>query len=134
MNFIFLWSINFIWLTRKMNEGDEMKDGKDDENEEDTEGQVKLLDDCEDGCSHCVNNPCISVALDPLFQSILKTYGWWKKNKEICFHMHSDAIKSVYGPGIEKGVRKRHPQCVHDKIRSLAPDKTYMGIKEVSNN
>ena len=134
MNFIFLWSTNFIGLRRKMNAGDMMNAGEDDGKESNRKVKDKLLDDVEDGCNHCGNNPCMSVELDPLFQSILQTYGGWKTNKEIRFQMYTDAIKSVYGPGLGKGVRKRHPQCVQDKIRFLAPDQTYTGFKEVSDN
>ena len=82
-----------------------------------------------DHCDHCDNQPCTVSELDPMLISILQTYEGWKSNKQIRFRMYSDAIKSLHGTGLGKGVRKKLPSCLQRRIHQLVPDKEYTGFK-----
>ena len=88
----------------------------------------KATEDEEIECKHCGNHPCILRELDPLLVSILDTYGEWKTNKQIRFHMYTETVKVIFGPALGKGVRKKLPSCVQMRIHKMAPDDKYTGF------
>jgi hypothetical protein len=50
-----------------------------------------------------------------------------KTRRQIAFrHM----FRVIHGGGGQKGVRTRLPVCVENGVRTLFPDKHYMGFKE----
>ena len=88
----------------------------------------KATEDVESECKHCGNHPSILRELDPLLVSIIETYGEWKTNKQVCFHMYMETVKVIFGPALGKGVRKKLPSCVQMQIHEMAPDEKYTGF------
>ena len=101
-----------------------LKDEPEEEDEDATEPGTNTV------CKHCGNHPCWSSVLEPSFLSIVDTYRDWKTHKQLRFLMYSDAIKTIYGPGLGKGNRRKMHQCVQELIHTLAPDIKYKGFME----
>ena len=81
-------------------------------------------------CRFCNNHPCVLEELEPVFQSMMENYAGYKPNKAVRYSMYTETIRVIHGPCLGRKVRKRVPQCVEERIRSLLPDKTYTGFKE----
>ena len=83
-----------------------------------------------DLCIHCQEDPCVAVGLSSMLNTIQYTYMGWKTNKQVRFIMYTECVKSIHGPCLGKGVRRKLPKCLQQKIRILAPDDKYTGFKE----
>ena len=113
-------------------ESQELKRKSEDEKQDESE-EKRGEDDIMLECIHCGNQPCVVTELEPMFTSILQTYGDIKSNKQIRFQMYSDTIRYIHGPGLGKGVRKKPPHCVVKTIHSMAPSDKYTGFIDNSN-
>ena len=80
-----------------------------------------------DYCSACENEPCLVLEFDGMLNAMLQEYRDVKTNKEIRHAMYTSAVFRIHGP-LGKGVRRKVPNCLEDRIRSLAPDKEYKGF------
>ena len=48
--------------------------------------------------------------------------------------MYVNSVTAIFGPGLGKGVRKRLPPCLENKIRSMAPDEKCTGFIAGNNS
>ena len=68
------------------------------------------------------------VWLHEMLKTLLDSQCDYKTNRQIRFSMYVNSVKTIHGPGLGKGVRKRLSCCLENKIRSMAPDKKYTGF------
>ena len=80
-------------------------------------------------CHICDNDPCIASQLEPRLFFWFHTLRNHKTNREIRHTMYCNSVKEIYGPSLGKGVRVRLALCLEKKIRSIAPEKHYVGFK-----
>ena len=101
--------------------------------EESIEDNIKIEEGVEDTptCWYCNKQPCVIEILNPMLDELLHTYAG-SSNKTIRYFMYEESSSMLNGY-LGKGVRKRFPHCVEERIRSLAPSQTYTGFKEASN-
>jgi hypothetical protein len=84
-------------------------------------------------CAMCGELPCVwkseisNIVTNDQFEHE-NTFGVENKTRRKVAYRYMFRIING-GPG-QKGVRKRQPECVENGIRTLFPDKEYMGFKE----
>ena len=81
-------------------------------------------------CPHCHLDTCWKEEIEPTLLSLVEIYGGYMENRKVRFKLYSEAVKSIHGTCLGKGVRKQLPGCVTRFIQSLAPDRTYTGFVE----
>ena len=81
-------------------------------------------------CCLCDRQPCLLVALDPMLESLLKTLDG--SNRYLRHQMYVFSTKVIHGY-LGQGNRRKLPDCVEERIHSLAPDTHYTGFKEAQN-
>ena len=96
-------------------------------NEEDTDETV-------DVCPECGSDPCVVVELEEMLQDMRDLYMGWKTNKQTRFLMYRECSNHIHGTGLGKGVRRKLPNCVENRIRSMVPDENYTGFLEAGGN
>ena len=110
--------------------------GKDDGVENNANGTVPKEEDTAedtDFCVHCNSDPCVVVALEEMLEFTRDHYMGWKTNRQIRFIMYRESVQRLYGMGLGKGVRKKLPDCVENKVRSMLPDDNYTGFIDSSD-
>ena len=79
-------------------------------------------------CLHCFTDPCWEQEIEPAMLSLVEVYGGYMANRKLRFKMYSEAVKTIHGTCLGKGVQKELPACVMRLIRRLAPDQSYTGF------
>ena len=98
--------------------------------QETIEEKIKIEECVEDAptCWFCNNQPCDIETIEPMLEWVLQTYAGSSHNT-IRYIMYREASSMLRGY-LGKGVRKKFSPCVEERIRSLAPSKTYTSLKE----
>ena len=96
-------------------------------------GNLGELDDPAN-CRYCNNHPCVLEEVEPVLEGLMLNYSTIKTNKQLRYTMYTESVRTIHGSCLGKGIRKKVPKCVDKRIKDLAPDKTYTGFKETSND
>ena len=83
-----------------------------------------------DVCPECGRNPCVAVELEETLVAMRDLYMGWKTNKQTRFLMYRECCNHIHGTALGKGVRRKLPNCVVNRIRLMLPDESYTGFLE----